>query len=600
MDLHLRNVHRDQFEKELSFVHNEKGDITQEVVAAPPSFKTSDFIFHTPEPYDPDHEGLEFPTDEEKATLRRVSDTIPWNAYLIAFVELAERFSFYGSTVVFTNFIQQPLPTGSHTGAGLDDGQSGALGRGQQASTGLTTFYQFWCYITPLLGAYIADAHWGRFNTICVAVVIAFVGHVILIVSAVPGVIEKESAIAPFIIGLIVTGFGTGLFKANISPLVAEQYRRTKLFVKTTKGGERVIVDPALTIARVYMYFYLFINIGAIIGQISMTYAEKYVGFWLAYTLPTIVFLLCPIVLFVGRNRYVRSPPSGSVLAAAMQLWAYAAKGKWSWNPVTTVRNMSAPSFWEDAKPSKQVNRPAWMTFDDSWVDEVQTGLKACSVFLWFPLYWLTYNQLNNNLTSQAATMETHGLPNDVLSNLDPFALLILIPICDFFIYPLLRRVGIDFSPLKRITAGFVTGAMSMVWAAVLQHYIYKTNPCGSYASDCDGVSPLNVWTQTGGYVLIALSEIFASVTGMEYAYSKAPKNMRSLVMAVFLFMSAIASALGEAFVPISTDPLLIWNYGTMAVIAAASAVLLWLSVRKQDKKEREETLRGGKEIKQS
>jgi POT family proton-dependent oligopeptide transporter len=70
-----------------------------------------------------------------------------------------------------------------------------------------------------------------------------------------------------------------------------------------------------------------------------------------------------------------------------MQLWAYAAKGKWSWNPVTTVRNMSAPSFWEDAKPSKQVNRPAWMTFDDSWVDEVQTGLKACSVFLWFPLY---------------------------------------------------------------------------------------------------------------------------------------------------------------------------------------------------------------------
>lgn len=81
MDLHLRNVHRDQFEKELSFVHNEKGDITQEVVAAPPSFKTSDFISHTPEPYDPDHEGLEFPTDEEKATLRRVSDTIPWNAY---------------------------------------------------------------------------------------------------------------------------------------------------------------------------------------------------------------------------------------------------------------------------------------------------------------------------------------------------------------------------------------------------------------------------------------------------------------------------------------------------------------------------------------
>ena len=54
----------------------------------------------------------------------------------IAFIELVERFSYYGTTVVFTNFIQQPLPEGSRTGAGGGDGQSGALGRGQQASTG--------------------------------------------------------------------------------------------------------------------------------------------------------------------------------------------------------------------------------------------------------------------------------------------------------------------------------------------------------------------------------------------------------------------------------------------------------------------------------
>ena len=49
-------------------------------------------------------------------------------------------------------------------------------------------------------------------------------------------------------------------------------------------------------------------------------------------------------------------------------------------------------------------------------------------------LVGLTYNQLNNNLTSQAATMSTHGVPNDVLSNLDPFALLILIPVCDLIV----------------------------------------------------------------------------------------------------------------------------------------------------------------------
>ena len=59
-------------------------------------------------------------------------------------------------------------------------------------------------------------------------------------------------------------GIGTGAFKPNISPLVAEQLPNTTMRVITTKKGERVIRDPATTTSRVYMYFYLFINIGAL------------------------------------------------------------------------------------------------------------------------------------------------------------------------------------------------------------------------------------------------------------------------------------------------------------------------------------------------
>ena len=70
-------------------------------------------------------------------------------------------------------------------------------------------------------------------------------------------------------------GIGTGGFKSNISPLVAEQYKRKKLFIGHTKSGERVIVDPIMTTSRIYMYFYLFTNAGALIGQISMAYSEK-------------------------------------------------------------------------------------------------------------------------------------------------------------------------------------------------------------------------------------------------------------------------------------------------------------------------------------
>ena len=205
-----------------------------------------------------------------------------------------------------------------------------------------------------------------------------------------------------------------------------------------------------------------------------MVYAEKYVGFWLSYLLPTILLGLCPFVMWYCRKRYVRSPPQGSVFSKAMKLFIRGNKGRWSLNPVTTYKKLNDGTFWEYVKPSAipPSTRPAWMTFDDQWVDEVKRGFSACSVFLYLPLYWLTYNQLNNNLTSQAAVMKLNGIPNDVLSNLDPFALIILIPIVDIFVYPALRKYKINFSPIKKITAGFFTGSAAMIWACVIQAYM--------------------------------------------------------------------------------------------------------------------------------
>lgn len=44
--------------------------------------------------------GEEYPTEEEIKSLRRVCGTVPWSSYTVAFVELCERFSYYGTTVV--------------------------------------------------------------------------------------------------------------------------------------------------------------------------------------------------------------------------------------------------------------------------------------------------------------------------------------------------------------------------------------------------------------------------------------------------------------------------------------------------------------------
>jgi POT family proton-dependent oligopeptide transporter len=85
---------------------------------------------------------------------------------------------------------------------------------------------------------------------------------------------------------------------------------------------------------------------------------------------------------------------------------------------------------------------------------------------------------------------------------------------------------------------------------------------------------------------LIGLGEIFTNVTSYEYAYSKAPDNMKSLVMSVNLFMSAFASAIGQAFTPLSDDPLLVWNYVVVAVIAFVGGVAFWFNFKHLDSEE--------------
>ncbi|KAI9756987.1 MAG: hypothetical protein M4579_003645 [Chaenotheca gracillima] len=546
-------------------------------------------------------EGLDGePTPAELAgpdALRRVSAPIPISVYTVAFVELCERFSYYGTQVLYANFVNHSLPLpapdgppgsihNTGAGGGSDQGISGALGQGSQAANGINTFNTFWVYCVPLLGAYLADEHWGRYKTICISIAIAILGHIILVLSAIPPIIVNEKAcFAVFMLGVIIMGLGTGGFKPNIAPLIVEQIPYARATVKTLPSGERVIVDPIITQSRIYHYFYLFINIGALVGQIGMVYAEKYVGFWLAFALPTILFCVTPGVMWWGRKRYQQAPPAGSVVSKSFKVLFFALKGRWSINPLSMWRNTHNGTLWEAAKPSNIApeNRPVWMTFDDAWVDEVRRGFAACSVFAWYPLYWLAYGQLTNNFTNQAGTMTLNGVPNDVVNNLDPIALVLFIPICDSFLYPGLRKMGFRFTAIKKITAGFWLAAAAMIWAAVVQYYIYKTSPCGSEANNCfneDGTvnpAPINVWAQTGCYVLVAFSEIFASITSLEYAFSKAPRNMRSLIQAVALFTNAISAAIAEALNPLAGDPLLIWNYGVFAVLSFLGGVFfIW------------------------
>ncbi|KAL2866143.1 POT family-domain-containing protein [Aspergillus lucknowensis] len=522
------------------------------------------------------------PTDEELLTLRRVSGRIPWNLFTIAFVELCERFSYYGSSVLYTNFVNRPLPPGSTTGA-APDGLPGALGMGPKAAQGINLFNQFFAYLTPLLGAWIADGRLGRFWTLHLAIGISTIAHVVLVASSAPTVIvDHKASFGAFIIGLLCLCVGTGFFKANVSPLLAEQNEDDEMRVEV-RNGEPVIVDPAVTNSRIFLWFYFFINVGSLSGQISMVYVEKYRGFWLAFLIPTILFFLAPAVLWSNRRRYRLTPPTGSILSKFFRAAWFSQKHS------PSLRKFD----WDNSKPSHLLptERPAWMTYDDAWVDEIRRGLMACKVFLFLPVFFLAYNQMTGNLTIQAGTMELHGVPNDIIQNLNPISIVIMIPIIDHVVYPVFRKLGFAFTPIRRMTTGFFMACLAMIASAVMQYYIYKKSPCGWHANmviddvPCDP-APINVWAQCLPYILIGLAEILTNATSYEYAFSKAPLNMKSLVMAINLFMTAISSAIGQAFTPLSDDPLLVWNYTVIACIAFVGGVGFWFCFRHLDTEE--------------
>ncbi|CAO0802193.1 unnamed protein product [Mucor circinelloides] len=527
------------------------------------------------------------PTEEDWKTLREVADDIPKAAYLVILVEFCERFTYYGLTGPFQNYIQNPNPPSYPAEL------PGAMGKGQQTATALTTFFQFWCYITPIIGAVVADQYWGKYKTILIFACVYFVGLIILTLTSIPAAIASGATFPGFIVAIIIIGFATGGIKSNVSPLVAEQYKNTTPYVKTltpktsskytadegdlpthtanasNKTETRVIVSPQATYQKLFNYFYWGINCGSL-ASITTVILEKNVGFWPAFLLPTLVFIPGILIVLAGKKYYVRNPPRGSIFFEAFK-----------------VIRLSFKYGFEGCKPSVLRNEhpeiAAKATWDDIFVDELKRTFKACIVFCWYPIYWLCYSQMTNNMVSMAATMQTGDVPNDIMQNINPLALVILIPVMDRVFYPALRRMGINFRPMARITTGFLFASFAMAYAAGIQAYIYMQGPYYDHPTG-NGKNDVSAGLIVPAYVLVAISEIFASITGLEYAYRKAPEKMKSLVMALFLLTNCFGSILGFALVSVAVDPKLKWMYAGIAIAMFVCAPLFYYCHGKNDK----------------
>ncbi|KAJ5557988.1 hypothetical protein N7461_001960 [Penicillium sp. DV-2018c] len=511
----------------------------------------------------------EEPTLHEKSSLRHVAENLPPSAWLVAIVELCERFTYYGMSGLFQNYIQRPR-----------DGSQGrgALGMDHQGATGLVTFFQFWCYVTPIIGAIVADQYLGKYKTIVLFSMVYIVGLLILVCTSIPTALAHGSGVGGFIVAILIIGLGTGGIKSNVAPLIADQYKRKKMAISTTKKGERVVIDPALTIQRIYMIFYGCINVGSL-SLLATPYMELYVDFWPAYLLCLCVFIVGTLVVILGRNYYVVRPPQGSIITDAFRaLWI-----------MIKNRNMDAPKpSWQQAH-----NGSATTRWDDHFIDELQRALVACRVFAFYPIYWVVYGQFSGNFVTQAGQMEGHGIPNDLMQNFDPISIIVFIPILETLVYPILRRLKIPFRPVTRIALGFVVASLAMMYAAIVQHLIYSAGPCYGKplcdASVVDGTAygnNVHIAIQTPAYVFIGISEIFASVSGLEYAYTKAPPSMKSFVQSMYLLTNAFGSALAEALTPAAFDPAIMWMFTGLACASFLVGIIFYIVFRHLNAKE--------------
>ncbi|KAK3330047.1 POT family-domain-containing protein [Apodospora peruviana] len=543
--------------------------------------------YHTQAVMDTDYEGK--PTVEELATLRRVAGRVPIVAYALCAIEFCERASYYGCQGLFSNFVNRPMPDGGNGWGAPPAGTQqtgGALGMGQAKANAVGQSFSLLAYILPLFSGYLADTRTGRYRMIIWGIYVMGVGHIILVASGAKSLLATGAAQGPFFVGIYIIAVGAAMFKPNVTPLLLDQLTSHVPIVKTLKTGERVIEDPEHSTERVMLWFYLLINVGGFM-QVATSYSEKYVGWWLSWLLPLILYLPLPLLMWFLKPRLVLKKPGGSDLPNVFHVLGHCMRNG-------GVFRIGRKGWWEPAKPSWQLANGMTPTtrYDDNFVYDVQRTFQATGMFCFFPVQFWNDNGIGNSASYLSTMLRTDGAPNDVLNNFNPLAIILFSPILNFGLYPFLRKIKVHYGPVKRICTGFFLALCAGIGYTVLQYYAYESSPCGYYGSsdpacvDPGLTSDISVWWMAIPYGIGGISELFINVPAYGIAYSRAPINMRGLVSAINLANTAIAYIVNLACSSVIGDPHLIWDFGGPAIVCAVVTVLFWYLFKHVDKEE--------------
>ena len=222
--------------------------------------------------------------------------------------------------------------------------------------------------------------------------------------------------------------------------------------------------------------------------------------------------------------------------------------------------------------------RPRWSPEDarghlpDDIVDGGVALMSIFPIFACLPLFWALHDAqdsiwqvqrkyMNNCLTADfCITPEQLGVVNPVLC-------MIFVPTLDRLIIPALYAVGLRPTALRRMGLGMQIAASSYVVAALLQVKI-----------DAAPVGSVSVLYQLPQIFVITFAEMLVSATGLEFAYSQAPKGVRGSIMALFFASSAVGDTVsgtlyGSLSSQLSPLSLIMLLAGLMSVAGIALTV---------------------------
>lgn len=217
----------------------------------------------------------------EQTTIEKTGH--PKGLWVLFGTEMWERFNFYGMRAILTLFMVNSLM--------MKEADSSLIYGG---FLGL-------CYLTPMLGGFIADRFFGNRNCILLGGFMMAIGQMILFGSATVFASNLELAKTLLWVALTIIIFGNGFFKPNISSMVGSLYPKQ----------EKSKLDTAFTI------FYMGINLGAFLGQLicPLVGDVKDAGgirdihaFKWGFLAASIAMLIGTAVFYFLKNKYVVTP----------------------------------------------------------------------------------------------------------------------------------------------------------------------------------------------------------------------------------------------------------------------------------------------------